>query len=46
MRETPPLKQAHVSAAGAHCLRELADALEASPLKEAVARMAQRHTKT
>lgn len=45
MREAPPLKQARVSTAGAHCLRELADALDPSPLKDAVARMASRHTK-
>ncbi|MCG1053639.1 DUF721 domain-containing protein [Mycetohabitans sp. B5] len=38
------IKQARVSAAGADCLRELADALEPSPLQQAVARMAQRHT--
>jgi hypothetical protein len=45
MRAAPPLKQAQVSAAGAHCLLELANALDPSPLKEAVARMARRHSK-
>ncbi|KAG0187569.1 hypothetical protein DFQ28_006108 [Apophysomyces sp. BC1034] len=44
MPATPQGKQARVSKAGADCLLELADSLEPSPLQQAVARMAQRHT--
>ncbi|AGK48808.1 MULTISPECIES: DUF721 domain-containing protein [Burkholderia] len=44
--EPPRVKQARMSAAGTDALRQLADALEPSPLQSALARMAARHTKT
>ncbi|GJH21343.1 DUF721 domain-containing protein [Caballeronia novacaledonica] len=43
MKEPVPPKQARMSAAGASALQELAEALEPSPLQEALARMASRH---
>jgi hypothetical protein len=43
MKEAAPAKQARMSDAGADALRTLADALEPSPLQQALARMAARH---
>jgi hypothetical protein len=43
MKEQAPPKQARMSQAGASALQELAEALEPSPLQEALARMASRH---
>ncbi|WP_250484161.1 DUF721 domain-containing protein [Caballeronia sp. GaOx3] len=43
MKEPVPPKQARMSQAGASALQELAEALEPSPLQEALARMASRH---
>jgi hypothetical protein len=43
MKEAAPPKQARMSPAGADALKELADTLEPSPLREALAKMAARH---
>jgi hypothetical protein len=43
MRDETPPKHARMSPAGADALRTLAETLEASPLQEALARMAARH---
>jgi hypothetical protein len=43
MKEQAPPKQARMSQVGASALQELAEALEPSPLQEALARMASRH---
>ncbi|MDR5834880.1 DUF721 domain-containing protein [Caballeronia sp. LZ034LL] len=46
MKEPAQPKQARMSQAGASALQELAEALEPSPLQEALARMASRHRPT
>jgi hypothetical protein len=42
-KEPAPVKEARMSPAGAHALRELSEALAPSPLQAALAKMAARH---